>query len=153
ANDLVSANPYARVPKHVRPKQRNKRDPRVLTVAEIDELVAAAVEKAPSYAPLVALMGYTGCRVREALAVRWIDVDPEKKLIYVRGQLSVDGTRILQPKTAASKRVNALLPKLEPFLGRKARMQSRWSADTDYVASGAKGKPKEYRNLRRAIST
>ena len=56
-------------------------------------------------------------------------------------------------KTPESVRVSTLVPKLQPYLGRESRMQSRWSADSDFVFSAARGKPKDYANVRRALAT
>jgi integrase len=66
--------------------------------------------------------------------------------------LNVAGTEVVAPKTAAAIRVNKLAPKLQPHLGRQARMRARWSSEDDFVFSAAKGKPREYRNLRRALA-
>ena len=55
-------------------------------------------------------------------------------------------------KTESAQRVNALTPVLDRFLGKTARMKARWSGDDDYVFSARKGKPVEYRNLRRALA-
>ena len=83
----------------------------------------------------VATAAFTGARVREVLAIRWCDIDPERKLIHLRGQINVTGTEIVPMKTVESERYVALVPKLEPYLGREGRMAARWSADDDFVFS------------------
>ena len=86
------------------------------------------------------------------LALRWRDIDHERKLIYLRGQLTVAGNAIVPMKTEESRRINALVPKLEPYLGGGARMRSRWSADDDFVFAVGYGKAKDYANVRRALT-
>jgi integrase len=124
----------------------------VFSIEQLDALVAAASSKTPAYAGLIAVLSFTGCRVREALGLRWIDIDSGARLINFAGQIDVAGANLVALKTAAAARSNALVPKLEPFLGREARMKARWSADDDFVFSARKGKPCEYRNLRRALA-
>jgi integrase len=102
---------------------------------------------------VVAAAAYSGARIREVLALRWCDIDHERKLIHLRGQINVDGTEIVAMKTDQSERFVALSPKLERFLGRNARMQARWSAADDYVFSASRLRPKQYRNVRRALAT
>jgi integrase len=93
----------------------------------------------------------TGSRAREALGIRWADVDTTAKLITFGHQIDKAGMALVELKTESARRVNALTPVLERFLGREARMRARWSADDDFVFSARKGKPVEYRNLRRAL--
>ncbi len=62
----------------------------------------AAVEKTPSYAAVVATAAYSGGRIREVLAIRWCDIDSKRRLIHLRGQISIDGTEIVAMKTAES---------------------------------------------------
>jgi integrase len=55
-------------------------------------------------------------------------------------------------KTAQSERFVSLTPKMERYLGREARMASRLSADDDYVFAASRLRPKDYRNVRRALA-
>ena len=50
-------------------------------------------------------------------------------------------------------RNNAVVPALDRFLGRAARMQARWSSDEGFVFNARRGKPVDYRNLRRALAS
>ena len=150
----LAVNPCERLQPHVRPKQRNRRTPTLLAATQIDTLVAAAAERTPRYAAAIATLAYTGGRVREILALRWKDIDHQEKLIHLSGQLSVNGTDIVAMKTTESERLVALVPKLEPYLAREARMRARRSADTDFVFAADTGtcKPIDYANLRRALA-
>jgi integrase len=153
ANDALAYNPTTRVARHARPKQQSARKPRLLTPQQVDALVAAACAKTPAYAGVIALLAYTGCRAREGLAVRWGSIDTSAMLLAFTHQIDKAGVGLVDLKTDAAERANLIVPKLEPFLGRKARMQARWSADDDFVFSARRGKPREYRNLRRALAT
>jgi integrase len=152
ANDVIVANPCTRVQKHLRPRQVNRTQALVLSAAELDALVAAAVKRTPSYAGIIATAAYTGARIREALGLRWCDIDHDAKLITWALQIDVTGMHLVELKTEAARRTNALVPKLEPFLGREARMKARWSSDRDYVFSARQGVPRDYANLRRALA-
>jgi integrase len=109
------------------------------------------VKRTPSYAGVIAVAAFTGARVREVLGLRWQDIDPAAGLISFRLQINVAGAALVPLKTEAAQRTNAIIPSLEPFLGREARMKARWSADDDFVFSVSRGKPRECRNVRRAI--
>jgi integrase len=148
----LAVDPTRRLQPHVRPKQVNARQPLVLTAQQVDTLVRAAVKKTPSYAAVIATAAYTGARIREVLALRWCDIDHERKLIHLRGQINVAGTAVVAMKTAQSERFVALVPKLEPHVGRQGRMAARWSADDDFVFSGSRLRPQAYRNVRRALA-
>jgi integrase len=148
----LAVDPTRRLQAHVRPKQVNARHPLVLTANQVDALVEAAAMTTPAYAAVITTAAYTGARIREVLALRWCDVDQERKLIHLRGQINIDGTTVVAMKTAQSERFVALVPKLERYLGRQGRMASRWSADDDFVFSGSRLRPKEYRNVRRALA-
>jgi integrase len=150
----VMFNPAAasRLQSHSRPRQVNARQPLVLSAGQVDELVEAAVRKTPSFASVIATAAYTGARIREVLALRWCDIDAERKLIHMCGQINVEGTDVVAMKTAESERFVALVPRLEQYLGRQGRMAARWSADDDFVFSASRHRPKDYGNLRRALA-
>jgi integrase len=132
--DLIVVNPCTKVAKHLRPKATSVRKPNPLTPEEVERLLAAA---SPAYRPILAVCAFTGARIREVLGLRWGDVDAAAKLITFTHQIDEAGTRLVPIKTEAGERVNALVPALEPYLGREARMRSRWSGDTDFVFSTA----------------
>jgi integrase len=152
ANDLLVVNPCTKVARHVRPRQVAKSKPRILSAEQLDSLVAASDKRTPSYAALIAFLAFTGCRAREALGLRWGDVDSTGKLVAIAHQIDKAGTRVVELKTESAERTNAVVPRLDRFLGKEARMKARWSADSDFVFSARQGKPVEYRNLRRALA-
>lgn len=149
----ITFNPAAasRLQSHSRPRQVNARRPLVLSAQQIDALVEAAVKRTPSYAAVIATAAHTGARIRQVLAIRWCDIDQERKLIHLRGQINVEGTEIVAMKTAESERFVALIPRRESYVGREGRMAC-WSADDDFVFYGSRHRPKDYGNLRRALA-
>jgi integrase len=151
SDDLLVTNPCDKIQRHARPKQKSIRNPRVLSNEQFGALVEAACRKTPAYGGVVAVLAFTGCRAREGLGLRWVDVDTTAKLVTFAHQIDKTGTALVELKTVSAKRVNALTPALDPFLGKEARMKARWLADDDFVFSARKGKPVEYRNLRRAL--
>jgi integrase len=146
---LIATNPASRVAKHLRPKATSTRKPQPLTPEEVERLIEATT---PAYRGVVATCAYSGMRVRECLALVWADVDHTEKLLTVSKQIDVTGTKRVDIKTDAGERTNAIVPALEPYLGREARMRARWSGDGDYVFAGSATRPKQYRNVRRALA-
>jgi integrase len=147
--DLIAVNPCTKVARHLRPRATSTRKPHPLTPDEVQQLLDAC---SPAYRPIIATCAFTGCRIRECLALTWDDLNHDEKLITFSHQIDVAGTIRVPIKTDAGVRVNALVPALEEFLGREARMRSRWSTGGDYCFAARRGKSKEYRNVRRALS-
>lgn len=107
---------------HVRPKQNDHTEQRVLSTAEQNQLT--------QHGNLAALLGlYTGLRLGEVCALQWTDVDWEGRTIAVRRTVQrtvgQNGLRVGTPKTAQSRRV---IPVPEFLLNMLAQMerQSQW---------------------------
>lgn len=93
---------------------------KTLSVEEVKKIVLNAKED--ELYPIVILTIYTGLRKGEVMALKWSNIDFEKKELYVEGSLcrvvqSIDENgkthyayKILEPKTAKSRRVVPLLP-------------------------------------------
>jgi integrase len=75
-----------------------------------------------------------------------------RELVAITHQIDKAGTELVALKTESAERTNAIVPSLDRFLGKEARMKARWSADGDFVFSARQGNPVEYRNLRRALA-
>ena len=151
--DVLIINPMSRVQRHTLPKQRNRTQPRVLDADDLDTLVAAAVERTPSYAGIIAVAAFTGARIREVLGLRWQDIDPAARadLLPATDRRRRDRTGAPEDRRCRTGRTRSSRS-LEPFLGREARMKARWVADDDFGLLRVPGKPREYRNVRRAIA-
>ncbi|HEY8490967.1 MAG TPA: site-specific integrase [Dehalococcoidia bacterium] len=114
-----------------------------------------------AYGPLFAFLLATGCRLGEALALRWADVDLDAGLVAITGTLrrGPDGRPERgEPKTARSRRT-LVLPAvaLEAFREQRRRQAaarlragSLWQ-DLGYVFTSAVGTPVDGRNARRAF--
>ena len=112
SDDLLATNPCERIQRHTRPTQKSIRQPRVLSSDQLDALVEAASKKTPAYAGVIAVLAYTGCRAREALGLRWEDVDSATKLLAFTRQIDKTGLELVDLKTPSAKRANALVPRL-----------------------------------------
>jgi len=88
---------------------------------------------------------FSGLRLMELLALRWVDVDDAE--LHVRSQLSRKGA-LVPLKTNAGKRDVVLMPELAALLKRH-RLASRHSRPEDFVFCGAAGRPLHFRNVQR----
>jgi integrase len=96
-------------------------------------------ERTPGYAPLVVLLAYTGMRIREALGLRWQDVDLDAATIRLRSQLTKDCKRRVPLKTEAGLRDLPILPALRRRLI-EHRLASPWTRPGDPVVAATNGK-------------
>jgi integrase len=149
---LIVRDPTEALQPHERPRQRSRRKGRRLSPAELAAVIDTAERIAPSFAPLVVLLAYTGVRLREALGLRWGDVDLEAATIRLRFQLAVDDRRRVPLKTEAGARDLPILPALRRRLV-EHRLASPWTRPGDPVFATTAGRPKAYRNVRRALDT
>ena len=140
---LIAANPLAavatpRVPKTVVP---------VTKPYEIDALLSACSGR--RIEPLIYFVAFTGCRIGEALALRWKDVDLDSNTATLsRG--STDG------QTTKTRRVRdvTLLPEVTAQLiaVRRRTQKERLMAgegwhSSDLVFTSATGRPLDYNNV------
>jgi integrase len=147
---LIVRDPAEALQAHERPRQRSKRKGRRLSPAELQAVIETAERRVPGYAPLVVLLAYTGVRIREALALRWRDVDLDTATIRLRWQLAIDDRRRVPLKTEAGARDLPILPALRRRLI-ALRLASPWTRPEDPVFATTSGGPKTYRNVRRAL--
>jgi integrase len=150
AEGLIVRDPSAALQRHERPKQKAKRKGRRLSPAELEAVIAIAEELVPSFAPLIVLLAYTGLRIREALGLRWQDIDLDAATIRLRWQLAPDDLTYVPVKTEAGNRDLPILPALRRRLV-EHRLASPWTRPGDPVFAATSGKPKGYRNVRRAL--
>jgi integrase len=147
---LIVRDPSEALQRHERPKQRSKRKGRRLSPAELEAVIETAEKVVPSFAPLIVLLAFTGLRIREALGLRWQDIDLDAATIRLRWQLAKDDLSYVLVKTEAGVRDLPILPQLRRRLV-EHRLASPWTRAADPVFAATSGKPKAYRNVRRAI--
>lgn len=118
---------------------------RGLTPEELNALARACGE----FGPIIMLMGTTGLRVGEALALKVEDINQQRGTIFVRRSWSKDetGKRVLgATKTGKNRKVPiapSVLDSLQPFLESK-------SAE-DWLFIGPRGNVMDYDWLRKSI--
>jgi integrase len=147
---LIVRDPSEALQPHERPKQKSRRKGRRLSPAELEAVITTAERLVPSFAPLIVLLAFTGMRIREALGLRWEDVDLDGATIRLRWQLAVDDVTRVELKTDAGARDIPILPALRRRLI-EHRLASPWTRPADPVLAATSGKPKGYRNARRAL--
>lgn len=94
-----------------------RREVRTLSAEEAERLVDAMRARSRHWI-VVALAVYTGCRRGEAFALRWRDVDLERRLVYIERSavpLSSGGYQWTPPKNGKA-RVAGMPPALAQFL-------------------------------------
>jgi integrase len=109
----------------------------------------AATHKHPAHA-LYTLALTTGMRQGELLGLRWQDVDLDEATIRLRWQLAVDDRTRVELKTEAGIREIPILPAQRRRLIAH-RLASPWTRPGDPVFAATSGRPKAYRNVRRAL--
>ena len=149
---LILRDPSDALQRHERPKQKSKRKARRLSPAQLEKVIETAERRVPGFAPVIVLLAYTGMRAREALGLRWQDVDLDAATIRLRWQLGRDDRGYTTVKTEAGERDIPILPALRRRLV-EHRLASAWTRPGDPVFAATSGKPKAYRNLRRALET
>jgi len=147
---LIVRDPTEALQRHERPKQRSQRKGRRLSPELLTKVIETAERLTPSFAPVIVLLAYTGMRAREALGLRWQDIDLDAATIRLRWQLGRDDRTYAPLKTEAGERDIPILPALRRRLVAH-RLASPWTRPSDPVFAATSGKPKAYRNLRRAL--
>lgn len=149
---LIVRDPSDALQRHEKPKQRSRRKGRRLSPEQLEKVITTAERLTPSFAPVIVLLAHTGLRAREALGLRWADVDLDAATIRLRWQLARDDRSYVALKTEAANRDLPVLPALRRCLIAH-RLSSPWTRPGDPVFAATSGGPKAYRNLRRALET
>lgn len=103
----------------------------VLSEAEVERLVADTGRD--RYHCLWVTLVTTGLRLREALGLRWRDVDLESRTVVVRAQLPrrrADSEELLRPKSSSSRRTVAVSAGLADLM---AALQARQAQERDFA--------------------
>jgi integrase len=148
---VVERNVVRDLDRDDRPGSARKTEPRYLTAAELERLLAAMGD---TFRPVAAACAYAGLRLSEALGLRWRDVDLKAATLSVTAQLGDAGQRA-PLKTPASVATVPILPALgAEFRAHRSRVAgralSRLQPDA-LVLTTARGKPHGRRNVLRAV--
>ena len=132
---------------------------RALAPNEVSALLTAS--RGSRYEPLLRVLAATGLRRGEALALRWSDIDLNRRLLTVRGTLARTGSglQVQPPKTERSRRTipisTATAEVLQAVLDSQAVARgecgSSW-IETGLVFTTEFGQPLDPRNASRAMS-
>jgi integrase len=116
--------------------------------------------QASRWYPLWLFFATTGCRLGEALALQWGDIDWEQHTVTIQRAMSGDAARrvIKAPKTASSGRTLTLGPHMLEALRAQAAQQQAWRGaagsiwvDTPWVFTTAEGRWLAKRGVERAF--
>ncbi len=137
-----------------RPPRLSHREVRVMTPEQARQFVVAAGED--RYWALWWLLLETGMRPSEALALRWEDVDLDRRVVYVRRSLvrTGPGYRFEEPKTQKAKRhipiseglARALRKQQDRVAELRRRAEDLWE-NLDLVFPSEAGTPLSLNNL------
>jgi integrase len=155
ARRIITTSPLDELDSGERPRRRAKTTGHRLDEAELALLVAHADE---TYRTAIALLAYTGCRISEALALRWQDVDLVDAELNVGGQLTRatrdTAARIVPRKGGADPYAAVVFPALsEALTAHLERELARGRGrDGDFLLATRTGLPLSQRNVGRALA-
>jgi integrase len=155
---LEKAVRWSLVPRNVAdlvdPPRTRRKDMATLSAAQARILISAAQGERLEALYVVALT--TGMRQGELLALRWGDVDLDRRTLQVRSSLqrAVEGFEFAEPKTASSRRSVSITEAAASALRRhraaqaseRLRVGAAW-ADLGLVFANKVGEPLDPRNL------
>jgi integrase len=134
-----------------RPGVARQTEPRYLTAAELDSLLAKLT---PTFKPVVAACTFAALRISEALGLRWRDVDFKAATLTISGQLGTEGERV-PVKSEASAATVPLLPalarELQAHRSKQASKDLRRIHADALVFTTSRGKSQSRRNALRAV--
>ncbi len=142
----AGANPVRQLDRRERPAG-DQAERRVLTGEELGRLIAAAPERVRL---LLAVCAGTGCRVGEALGLRWRSLDLDGGRAALTHQFTRSG-ELAPLKTARSRRTIELPSTLLAAL-REHRLASARSGPDDYVLATRTGRPLDHRSAGRLLA-
>lgn len=103
------------VPSGEKKSKRGRRPARALSIDEEKRLIPVCMEHG-EYGLIIVLSLFTGLRRGEAIALKWDDIDFEKKTISITKSYDSIGHKITAPKTKGSVRTIPMVPAVEKLL-------------------------------------
>lgn len=146
----IASSPMSQLARRERPQAKPRTAPRVLNLEEIETLLSKAP---PSIREYLRLVAFTGCRMSEALAIRWQDVDLDSGTVTISGQLERKTYRRIPTKTSSGNREVFLTDDLVNVLkARRVKALERGLHGPDQLVFCTKlGSPLSHRNVAREI--
>lgn len=157
-DEVIQANPAHGI--KLGSKKEDTRKPKIepLEVDEVSMLMTIFQKERPLYYPLVLLLVSSGCRIGEAVALQWWDIDLEKREMLIRRNFvrnRIDDS----PKNGKDRRVDmttelaGCLLSLKKDRVAEALKKGTGSIDTDWLFRGVKdnAQPLNYQTWRRDI--
>jgi integrase len=149
---LVTRNVVRDLDRDDRPGVKRKSEPRYLTAAELERLLA---QMGDTFRPISATCAYSGTRISEACGLRWRDLDLKAGTITIAGQLGAAGARVGTTKTTSSAATVPMLPALRrELVAHRSREAGRGLARVrpdELVFQTLSGLPQSRRNVLRAV--
>ncbi len=148
---VLASNPVEKVSRRKREKVDDETPKRILSIDEINVLLAAARERGLRWQALVGLFVFSGLRLGEALGLTWGNVDFENGELRVRKQRDAKTGLLRDVKTKASKRQVPLATPLRKTLI-ELQLASSYTDPSDYVITTGSGSSVSHRNALRAVT-
>ncbi len=142
---LIARNPAV----DATPPPQRRREITPPTVAQVQELLAAADAEDPDFGVYLWVLAVTGCRRGEACALRWTDVDLERGEVAIRRSISQAAgvLREKDTKTHQSRRLAIDEATVAVLRAHRLRCRERWLAlgerlaDDAFLFADAEGRP------------
>jgi integrase len=148
--ELIGTNPTAGITSKLWPKaERGKRaitKDEAWNEAQLDAFLEACREREPRFYPFFLLLARTGCRLGEALALKWVNVDFAGRAILVKE--SYRRGRLTAPKNGKARRVDMSAQLAEVL---QAVKPGPFVDVKELVFPGKQGTPYEQNEVRRVF--
>jgi integrase len=150
---LVERNIVRDLDRDDRPSTARQSEPRYITPADVERLLALMTD---TFRPVASACAYAGLRISEVLGLHWRDVDFDAGTIHVHRQLNPENLTVRNvTKTPASTAVVPLLPglarELKAHRSRQAERDLRRVHRDALVFTTSRGRPQSKRNALRAL--
>jgi|SRR5579864_4503651 len=126
----VQANPFAKGLIRIPDASKQVKSTRILTLAQFRRLLRHRLLRTEPFRTMVLMAMCLGLRCSELLALKWSDIDLQRRTINV--ERGIVYNQIDDPKSAGSKAAVPLAPEVARML-RNWRARSRYNAPDDFI--------------------